>query len=107
MFIGVQDVAVVLENEIGDRRNYASAVGAAEQENGRVLFHRGPHTVLRLPARVHHETKRMRFSIANSSHEQTPCRSEPLRSGLKETRGPRPSIGWTVSSPCPGICFRL
>ena len=37
MFIGVQDVAVVPENEIGDRRNYASTVRAADQEYGRLL----------------------------------------------------------------------
>ena len=37
VFVGVQDVAVVAVDEVGNRRDFAFASGQADQEDGRIL----------------------------------------------------------------------
>src|SRR6266576_657140 len=66
-----------------------------------------PHILSRLPASVRHETKCVRLNIANSTRKHRPHTCEPLSSGLKETKEPRPSIGWTEWSPCRGCLWRI
>ncbi len=56
---------------------------------------------------MRHETKCVRLNIANSTRKHTPHTCEPLSSGLKETKEPRPSIGWTEWSPCRGCLWRI